>query len=96
MGSASPESGTTSGRWSDNKGTAPSGTTGREAKIDLSALPTPVQKSLKAEVPNGVITDISRHEENGRTIYEFTIEDQGKNPTLRIAEDGTVVQSLKK
>ena len=39
---------------------------------------------------------ITRHDENGRLIYEFEFESSGKNPTMRIAEDGTLVQTLKK
>jgi hypothetical protein len=100
LGSAGPESGTTTGSSKrnepDNKVGAAKGTTGREANIDLSALPTPVQKTLKSQAPNGVIKGITRHEENGRMVYEFKFEDEGKNPTMQIAEDGTVVQSLKK
>jgi len=100
MGSARAEIGTNSG-WFNRKEPdstlgAPKGPTGRAAKIDLSALPIPVQKTLKSEAPNAVITDISRHDDNGRLVYEFAFEDQGKNPTMRIAEDGTVVQTLKK
>lgn len=75
---------------------APEGTTGRAASIDLSALPVPVQKTLKSQAPNATIKGINRSEENGRTIYEFEFEEPGTNPTMRIAEDGTVVQSLKK
>lgn len=43
-----------------------------------------------------MIKSITRHDENGRVIYEFEFEDQGKNPTMRIAQDGSVVQTLKK
>ena len=101
MGSANPGSGTISGRSSENerpKSTlnAPNGTTARSAKIDLSALPLPVQKTLQAQAPNATITGITRHDDNGRAVFEFEFEDQGKNPTMRISEDGTVVQTLKK
>jgi len=75
---------------------APSGTTGKAANVDLSALPTAVQKTLKAQAPDATIKGISRHDENGRLVYEFEFADQGKNPTIQISEDGTVVQTLKK
>jgi len=101
MGSARGELDTNTGTWFNRKEPgstlgAPQGTTPRAARIDLSALPLPVQKTLKSEAPNATIEGISRHDENGRVIYEFEFEDKGKNPTMRIAEDGTVVQSLKK
>ena len=101
MGSPGPLSGRETGTGSKpaepaNTLGAPKGTTGKAASIDLSALPMPVQKTLKAQVPDGLITGITRHDDHGRTVYEFEFEEQGKNPTMWIAEDGTVVQSLKK
>ena len=101
MGSPGPLSGRETGagrKPSEPSSTlgAPKGTTGKVASTDLSALPVPVQKTLKSQVPDGVIKGITRHDENGRTVYEFEFEDQGKNPTMWIAEDGMVVQSLKK
>src|SRR5690348_6583035 len=36
----------------------------------LSALPEAAQKTIKTQAPNAPIAKISRHEENGRTIYE--------------------------
>jgi uncharacterized membrane protein YkoI len=62
----------------------------------LSALPEPAQKTIKAQAPNAPIANITRHEDNGRTIYEVEFKDQGKNPTIRVAEDGQLVQSLQK
>jgi len=100
VGSASPGSGTVVGRSRESRPEstlgAPSGTTGRAASVDLSALQLAVQKTLQAQVPDGVIKSISRHDDNGRLVYEFEFQDQGKNPTMRIAEDGAVVQTLKK
>ena len=104
MGGVGSDSTTITGRWdktthkSDTEPNlnAPKGTTPRTANIDLSALPVPVQKTLKAQAPDAVITSLKRHDDNGRTVYEFQFEDQGKNPSMRISEDGTVVQSLKK
>jgi uncharacterized membrane protein YkoI len=72
-------------------------TTGKgEVGTKFSSLPARVQKTLKSRVPEGQIADISRHENAGRVIYEFEFQDKGKNPTLKIAEDGTVVQDLQK
>ena len=98
MGSPGPLSGREIGTSSKPESTlgAPQGTTGKAASIDLSALPVAVQKTLKSQVPNGVIKGINRHDDNGRMVYEFEFEDQGKNPTMWIGEDGMVVQTLKK
>ena len=62
----------------------------------FSALPEKVQKTIQARAPSTEIADISRHEDNGRVIYEIEFKDKGKNPTIRVAEDGTLVQDLQK
>ncbi len=66
------------------------------AGTPFSALPLAVQKTIQSQAPNAQVANISRHEENGRTIYEIEFKDQGKNPTMKVAEDGTVVQQLQK
>ncbi len=66
------------------------------AGTPFSALPQAVQKTIKSQAPNAEVANISRHEENGRTIYEIEFNDQGKNPTMKVAEDGTLVQQLQK
>ncbi|HEY0457362.1 MAG TPA: PepSY-like domain-containing protein [Verrucomicrobiae bacterium] len=67
-----------------------------EVGTKFSALPEKVQKAVKTRMPNAEIANISRHENDGRVIYEFEFKESGKNPTLKIAEDGTVVQDLQK
>jgi uncharacterized membrane protein YkoI len=62
----------------------------------FSALPEKVQKTIQGHAPSTEITDIERHESNGRVIYEVEFKDKGKNPTIRVAEDGTLVQDLQK
>jgi uncharacterized membrane protein YkoI len=54
------------------------------------------QKTIKEKAPNAQIADISRHEQNGRVIYEVEFKDSGKNPSIKVAEDGTLVQDLQK
>ena len=62
----------------------------------FSALPEVVQKAIQKHAPSTEISDISRHENDGRVIYEVEFKDQGKNPSIRVAEDGTLVQNLQK
>jgi uncharacterized membrane protein YkoI len=62
----------------------------------FSALPEKVQKTIQSKSPNAEIADISRHESDGRVIYEVEFKDKGKNPSIRVAEDGTLVQDLQK
>ena len=62
----------------------------------FSALPEKVQATIQSKSPNAEIANITKHDENGRVIYQVEFRDQGKNPTIQIAEDGTLVQDLQK
>jgi uncharacterized membrane protein YkoI len=62
----------------------------------FSALPEKAQKTIKDKAPDAQITNISRQDKDGRIIYEVEFKDTGKNPTIRVAEDGTLVQELQK
>jgi uncharacterized membrane protein YkoI len=62
----------------------------------FSALPEAAQKAITAHAPNAQIANVTRHDENGRVIYEVEFKDQGKNPTMKVADDGTLVQGLQK
>jgi uncharacterized membrane protein YkoI len=70
----------------------PTGATGTK----FSALPEAAQKTIKAKAPDAEITDISRHEDNGRVYYTVEFQDKGKNPTIKVAEDGSLIQDLQK
>lgn len=58
----------------------------------FSDLPAAVQQTVRTRVPNANIDDIDKETRTGRTIYEITFEEPGKNPKLHIAEDGTIVK----
>src|SRR5437868_15095109 len=62
----------------------------------FSALPEAAQKTIKSKAPDAEIADIARHEDNGRVFYTVEFRDKGKNPTMKVAEDGTLVQDLQK
>ena len=66
------------------------------AGTPLSALPVAVQKTVQKQAPDAQIANIARQEENGQVIYKVEFKDQGQNMTLRVAEDGTLVQELLK
>lgn len=67
----------------------PTGATG----TPFSSLPVAAQKTIQKQAPNGQISSISRHDENGRVIYEISFKDLG---SMKVAEDGTLVQPLQK
>jgi len=74
------------------KALTPTGAVGTK----FSALPESVQKTIQAHAPANQISDIERHTDNGRVIYEVQFQDTGKNPSIKVAEDGTLVQDLQK
>ena len=61
----------------------------------FSALPQRVQETIQTKAPATEIADINRSEDNGRVIYEVEFRDEGKKPSIKIAEDGTLVQDLR-
>lgn len=74
------------------KALTPTGAVGTQ----FSALPEKVQKTIQAHAPETEIANISRSTDNGRTIYEVSFKDTGKNPSIKVADDGTLVQDLQK
>ncbi len=74
------------------KALTPTGAVGTQ----FSALPEKAQKTIQAKAPESEIADISRSEDNGRAIYTVSFKDTGKNPTIKVADDGTLVQDLQK
>lgn len=65
-------------------------------KSQLSALPEPVRTAVQKRVGNAEIADVSRKDDNGRVIYEIEFKDSGKNPSMRVAADGTIVEDVQK
>jgi hypothetical protein len=68
----------------------PTGATGTK----FSALPEKAHMTIKSRAPEAEIADIKRHEKDGRVVYEVAFKDKGKNPTIQVADDGTLVQDL--
>jgi len=60
----------------------------------LSAMPEAAQKAIQSKAPNKQISDISRHEKDGRVTYEVEFKDGGNTSIMEVAEDGTVVKDL--
>jgi len=58
----------------------------------IADLPDSVSKRLKESVPNGEVADIDKQTMDGKTVYKISFAEPGKNPSIYIAEDGTVVQ----
>ena len=89
-----PTRSTTGNRWTVRRQRllTPTGATGTK----FSALPEKAQKTIQAQAPNADIANISRSDKDGRVIYTVEFREPGKNPTIQVAEDGTLVQTLQK
>src|SRR6185295_15360143 len=63
-----------------------------KASREFNALPEQVQKTARARVPNGEITDVNKQSRDGRVVYEIKFRDQNLHPAITIAQDGTLVR----
>src|SRR6185503_17758730 len=61
---------------------------------DVSTLPAPVQDAVRKH--GGEVADIDKKTDNGRTFYKIEFKEKGKNPTLYLADDGTVAPENKR
>jgi hypothetical protein len=57
-------------------------------------LPGPVRNVLKEQAPTAEVADISMRTRDGRLIYRVVFSEPARNPTLYIAEDGTLMENL--
>jgi hypothetical protein len=60
----------------------------------INDLPKPVKDTLKAKAPTAEIADIDKQSQGGRIIYRITFTESGKNPTMYISQDGSIVQNM--
>jgi hypothetical protein len=60
----------------------------------INDLPQPVKNKLKELAPAAEIADIDKHTQGGRVIYRITFTEPGRNPTMYIAQDGTIIQNM--
>ena len=56
----------------------------------IKDLPRPVRQTLKQRFPTAEIADIDKQTRNGRVFYKISFMEPGKNPTIYVAEDGSI------
>ena len=52
-----------------------------------------MQKTVKQEVPNGIVDKISTETKDGQLVYKVKFQDEGLNPAIFVASDGTLIKS---
>lgn len=62
----------------------------------LKDLPLPVRDTLKQRAPTAEVADVDKEVRDGKTVYEISFSEPGKNPKLIIRQDGTVVSGAEK
>jgi hypothetical protein len=60
----------------------------------IKDLPAPVRQVLKEKAPTAEVADLSIRTRDGRLIYRIVFSEPAQNPTLYIAEDGTLMENL--
>jgi len=55
-------------------------------------LPQAVRETLKKRFSTAEVADIDKQTKDGRTVYKISFMEPGKNPTIYVAEDGSVVE----
>ena len=70
--------------------------TGSSKDLKFTQLPAKVQKAIRDQAPTAKIADIKRRNRDGRIVYEVSFEDKGTNPSMTVAEDGTIIKDIQK
>jgi len=63
------------------------------ASQKFNELPPPVQKTVRAQYPNGEVADVTKKTENGMDVYEVQFREPGAKPKLVVATDGKLINS---
>jgi hypothetical protein len=61
-----------------------------ESKVPLSEVPKAGQTALKAMFPAAEIVGAAKETEDGKTVFEITLKQKGKNIDVTIGEDGKI------
>jgi hypothetical protein len=61
-----------------------------ESKIDLAQLPTGSQAAIKAMFPRAKVKGAAREEEDNKTVYEITLEENGLTIDVTVNSEGKI------
>ena len=62
-----------------------------EVKMKYADAPTPVKAGLKREAPSAEIVSVEREVENGMTVYEADVMQDGKKWEVKVDETGKLI-----
>lgn len=64
-------------------------------EVNFSELPNAAQKTINRNLYGGVVQEIERETEGGRTYYDVEVRREGKNRHLRVDADGKLLAASK-
>lgn len=68
-----------------------SGAVAQETEIPVKDVPKAVLDSAKAKFPTATIKEASKETEDGKTVYELEMTNEGRGLDATFAEDGTLI-----
>ena len=64
-------------------------------EVKFSELPNAAQRTINRNLYGGVVQEIDREIEAGRTVYDVEVRREGKNRKLRVDADGKLLAASK-
>jgi uncharacterized membrane protein YkoI len=63
-----------------------------EEKVPLEKVPAAIRKAVQGKFPKAQVTQAEKEVEDGKTIYEIGLEEDGHHIDVSATEDGTIVE----
>lgn len=63
-----------------------------EQKVELKDVPPAVQAAVKARFPKGTMSEASKEEEKGKTVYEVEVKDGDAEYDVAASADGKILE----
>ena len=63
-----------------------------ESKVKMEDLPLAVQKTAKEQSKNAIVTGLSKEVEGRKTVYEITMQVNGKSRDVSVDAAGSVIE----
>ena len=64
------------------------------SKVQWKDAPAAVKNAIKSQISGAKLEDLEKGTLNGRTVYEAAYKHNGQHTELRVAEDGTIVDTI--
>lgn len=69
----------------------PAAASAREEKVRLDRVPAPVMDTVKARFGDAAVKGAGKEKENGKLVYEITLEEKGRNVDVTVTPSGDLL-----